>query len=78
MSRSFYRHTVTNIVAEMDDKFARLFSESLEKVTKTEASKSTSVEENAATVAAETEEVAPATKPAKATTKNDSSKEGNN
>ena len=77
MTRSFYRHKVTNIVAEMDDKFARLFSGSLEKVTKTEAAKSTTVEENAAIVASETEEVAPATKPVKATTKNDSSKEGN-
>ena len=81
MSKHFYKHTVTGIVAELPDTFAAVFRDKLERVTKPEAAKAVSVEENNAAVeAAQNEEAASTAKePAKATTKkNDSSKEGNN
>lgn len=71
MTKSFYRHSVTKIITQLDDTFAAVFGKRLEKVSERVAKAGTTVEENAAAIEAEHDAEAPAP------TNEDSSKEGN-
>ena len=72
MSKSNYRHKVTKLIGQYDDKFAAVFGSRLEKVSDRVVKSGTTVEENAAALE-KADETANA-----ATDKNeDSSKEGN-
>lgn len=70
MSKSNYRHKVTKIIATLDDNFAAVFGDRLEKVSDRVVKAGTTIEEHTAALEEQDNE-------ATDKTEEDSSKEGN-